>query len=231
MGNKRLIFIILFILSAVIFYNIDFSKGESFVVTRVIDGDTIELETGMKVRLLGINTPEKGRYYSDKATLFLETLVLNKKVKIKSQGADMYGRILGYLFIDKRNVNELILGNGLANLYYYEKDEYYSDLKYAEKFARENELGIWEKSENFGCIRLIELDYFDEKDEDYETLKLENICSETILIKIKDDANHYYERNLNKGIYEEQFQNIFNDDGDSLFIWDAEGKLLLFYRY
>ena len=175
MGNKRLIFIVLFIASVIIFYNLDLTRGKTYTVTRIIDGDTVELENGMKVRLLGINTPEKGRPYSTEAAEFLKSLVLNKKVEIKSYGADMYGRILGYLFVKKNNVNELILGNGFANLYYYDKDEYYNELKYAEKFARENGLGIWEKSEYFGCIKLIELDYLDKRDEEYETIRIENI--------------------------------------------------------
>jgi hypothetical protein len=231
MDKKKVIVIILFILSVIIFYNLDLTKNDSFTVKRIVDGDTIELENGIKIRLLGLNTPEKNRPYYFEAKDYLKRLILDKKVEIKSQGTDKYGRILGYVFLDKENVNELILGNGFANLYYYDKDEYFKDLSYAENFARENELGIWKKSQDSGCIKLLELDYFDKTEDDFETLKLENLCDKDISIKIKDDANHYYERILEKGIFIEKFKNIFNDAGDSIYIWDEEGKLILFYRY
>ena len=231
MGKKKIILMVLFFLSAIIFYNINLIKGDSYRVSRIIDGDTIELENGIKVRLLGINTPEKGRPYSTEAKEFLEKLISKKQVGIKSKGADKYGRILGYVFYKGENVNELVIGNGFANLYYYEKDEYYGTLKSAERFARENELGIWDKSEDYGCIELLELDYYDKAEDEFEMLRLENMCNKEIIIRIKDDANHYYEKIVEKGIFTQEFQNIFNDDGDSLFIWDEEGKLLLFYRY
>ena len=78
-------------------------------------------------------------------------------------------------------------------------------------------------------MKLVELLY---NDDVYgaETLTLENDCNETINVIIKDDATHIYKRELKKGIYSETFSHIFNDDGDSLYIWDNEG-LVEFYRY
>lgn len=231
MGRRNLVVLALVILSAILFYNMDFNERDYYKVMRVLDGDTVEIENGIRIRLMGLNTPEKNRFLAEEAKVYLENLVLNKKVKFVSMGGDRYGRVLAYIFVNKKNVNELILSQGLANLYYYDKDEYYNHLVSAERFARENELGIWEKSSSFGCLKLLELDYLDIGDEDFETLILENICEERLFVGIKDDANHYYEREIDKGLFVEEFRNIFNDDGDSLYVWDDEGKLLLFYRY
>ena len=50
------------------------------MISRVIDGDTVELEDGRTIRLLNINTPEKGRPFSDEATDFLKEYEKAKEI-------------------------------------------------------------------------------------------------------------------------------------------------------
>ena len=234
MGNKRKLGVLLLVIfSGVLFW---FYAGGSFVesgleeftVERVIDGDTIVLNDSSRVRMLGINTPERNMIFYEEANEFLEGLVLNKTVFLDRAENDRYGRILGYIFVGSSNVNELVLENGLANLYYYGEDEYYNEMKDAEVSAREDELGIWVHSGNYGCLEIEEFVWLDVGGEDSERLVLKNSC-DAFDIVLKDDATHIYREKIVAELVLET-KDIWNDNGDSLYIWDDEG-LVLFERY
>ncbi len=127
----------------------DKSPEDRYLVTKAIDGDTIELSGGDKLRLLGIDSPERGDLYYDSATACLTSLVANRTVTVtySKKRRDRYGRILGYLFIDDICVNEAILRSGMANVYLF--DDNLSDsiriigLLNAQKEAIANKKGIW----------------------------------------------------------------------------------------
>ena len=80
-------------------------KTPQIKVTRVIDGDTVELANGRSVRLLGIDTPEVGDCGYDQATRRMEGLVLNRMVTLvkATEDTDRYGRLLRY--VDVANVD------------------------------------------------------------------------------------------------------------------------------
>ena len=231
MRTKGVIIFILVILSGVFYYNYftqeDFNKIN---VQRIIDGDTIEIENKQKVRLKGINVPEKNMPDYDTATNFLIKELENQTVQLEYSEKDRYGRLLGYLFVNKQNINMEVLSNGIGHLYYYEEDHYYEDLKQAEAYAQDNKLGIWKESPNSDCIELIELDYYDKEGEN-ETLILQNNCNKEIDVIIKDDATHIYKETIKKGSFTKNFKNIFNDDKDTLYLWDKDGKMILYHRY
>ncbi|MFH1238117.1 MAG: thermonuclease family protein [archaeon] len=233
MNLKSLFLAILFLSSCIFYYQIteDTIAKTSTIVVRVIDGDTLELIGGQKIRLKGINTPEKLMSFSQEATELVRQLVENKSIEIESYGTDKYGRTLAYIFIDGKNINKEILGEGFATLYYYEKDKYYDELKQAEEFARLNKKGLWKNSPNANCLKLIELKYKEQpiRCSNDELLILENSCDE-ISVTIKDDATHTYKETLQKGTFIKSFSCIWNDEGDSLYISDEKG-LLIFYRY
>lgn len=222
-----LIFVVIF---GIIYYHMTAPPLEQVSVERVIDGDTVVLENDQRLRLIGINSPEKGMPYYDISRMFLESRLKEKDVYLETTGTDRYDRILGYLYADDENMNLELLKNGLAHLYYYEKDEKYEMMRSAEESARENDLGIWKDSKKKHCIELILLDYYDKKGEK-ETLILKNTCKEKIDIIIKDDATHIFDVTIEPGTFKKEFKNTFNDDSDTLYVWDKEGKLLLFYRY
>ncbi len=232
MERKHLVIGLIIVLVLVSYYYFvpdNSGKLSSLVVVDVLDGDTVILENDMRVRLKGINAPETGMLHAKEAKQLLEKATLGKSVKIKHYGQDRYGRLLAYLFVDGENVNQMLVKSGLAHSYYYEEDDYYDEIIKAENQARAKRLGLWRKSSNSGCIKIIELDYFD-KGDDNETLTILNVCGEDIDVTIKDDATHIYKRSIEEGVYVEQFQNIFNDNGDSIYIWDEEG-LVDFWRY
>jgi micrococcal nuclease len=88
-------------------------------VTRVIDGDTIELESGVKIRYLLVDTPETSggvECFGNEAKQFNSDLVLNQTVSISydEQCTDNFGRTLAYVSVDGREVNTLLVERGYA---------------------------------------------------------------------------------------------------------------------
>lgn len=230
---KVALVIILIIGSGIVYYYLTdyFSyQNQTLSVSRVIDGDTLVLENNERCRLLGINTPEKAQPGYAEATLFLRELVEGKNIQIQFKERDKYDRLLCYVFYNGKFVNKDILEKGLATLYVYTKDKYYSELAGAEAYARTSEIGLWKKSSKFGCIDLMSLKYKDNGNcNNQEQMILQNNC-ESMSIILKDDANHIYDETISSGMWEKNFSCIWNDAGDSVYVRDNDG-LLMFYRY
>jgi len=118
-------------------------------VLRVIDGDTIELINGEKVRYIGIDSPEResgGECYYLQAKKKNENLVLGKTVRLVKDVSerDRYGRLLRYVYMDSIFVNEFMVKEGFAQASTYPPDVKFQTLfSGAEKYARENNLGLW----------------------------------------------------------------------------------------
>ena len=126
---------------------------------RVFDGDTILVEVSHlgvsntlsreKIRLLGIDAFEYEQLpYGPKAKDFLTKLLLKQTVciEVDKEDKDIYGRTLGYVFINKSFINEELLKNGLAILYDFPPNiKYLSRLKKAQIYGRENMLGAWKE--------------------------------------------------------------------------------------
>ena len=101
---------------------------ESGVCTKVVDGDTIYLDNGEKIRFVGVNTPERGVEGYITSKNFVQKLCLNKKVGIDvddSKHSDRYGRTLGVVIVDGKNVNEMLLKEGLAEIMYIPPSEFH----------------------------------------------------------------------------------------------------------
>ena len=101
---------------------------ESAVCTKVVDGDTIYLDNGKKVRFVGVNTPERGAEGYITSKNFVQKLCLNKEVGIDIDDRkhnDKYGRTLAVVIVDGKNVNEMLLKEGLAEIMYMPPSEFY----------------------------------------------------------------------------------------------------------
>ncbi|MDD3819484.1 MAG: thermonuclease family protein, partial [Actinomycetota bacterium] len=90
----------------------------ALIVKEVIDGDTIILSDGRRVRLIGINTPEHGMYFYEEAKEALEMIVLGKKVFLEKDVSekDQYGRLLRYVYTGDLSVNMEMVKRGFANV-------------------------------------------------------------------------------------------------------------------
>ncbi len=122
---------------------------DRFVVARVIDGDTFVLQGGDRVRLLGIDTPEKDEPFYEEAKQELSHFALGKAVRLEyvKNRRDHYGRLLGYAYVDSLFVNKAILDNGLGYLYLFDDDDLTHqrsrELLQAQRGAMNRHLGIW----------------------------------------------------------------------------------------
>lgn len=117
--------------------------SELSVVTKVIDGDTVIVEGGRSVRLLGIDADEKGYACYNAAKLRIEELVLNQKVYLESDGddKDMYKRYLRYIILDNENINVEMVKEGLAVARILDDSKYKDEIINAEKYAMDNSVG------------------------------------------------------------------------------------------
>ncbi len=118
-----------------------------YLVTKVIDGDTADLEGLGRVRFSGINTPEKGECYYKEAKEKLAELILDNDVYVEKDKSDKgnYGRYLRYVYVNDSFVNGILVKEGYARVYdkYKHDTKRYSQLKGLEKIAIENGLGVW----------------------------------------------------------------------------------------
>ena len=126
-------------------------REEEFLVTYVVDGDTLEIETGERVRFICIDTPERGESGYSEAKEYLEELVLNKKIILEKDISEVgkYGRLIRYVYLtDRTFVNELIVKNGYGKAYWYKPDiTLCPQIQEAEDYAKENKLGVWNQEE------------------------------------------------------------------------------------
>ncbi|HEX77028.1 MAG TPA: thermonuclease family protein [Dehalococcoidia bacterium] len=119
------------------------------LVTRVIDGDTIEIAGGQRVRYIGIDTPEvypQLEPWGLEALAANERLVGGKRVRLERDvtDRDRYGRLLRYVYVDDTFVNAELVRLGLARARAYPPDTKYQHiLEQAEREARAAGLGIW----------------------------------------------------------------------------------------
>jgi len=121
-------------------------------VARVIDGDTIEVASGARIRLVQIDTPElgSGECYSRKAASELRRLVpVGVAVRLERDarldGVDRYGRLLRYVHRGSLNVNLELVRRGAATVWFYDGDRgrYASRLLAAARDARAHKRGLW----------------------------------------------------------------------------------------
>ena len=147
--------IIIFIVIAFTKHSGGLLKDNEYLVTKVIDGDTIEvLKDGSKfrVRYLGINTPEithtdkPNDCYALEAKKFNENFVLNKYVKLYKDtlDTDKYGRLLRYVYTNGENVNLKFLELGAAkSLIIPPNNNYSRKIIELENTAKLKKLGLW----------------------------------------------------------------------------------------
>jgi micrococcal nuclease len=129
------------------------AKDREYQVTKVIDGDTILLDTGETVRYIGIDCPEMGRkgaapeFYAREATRYNKNLVLLKRVRLEFdvEKKDHYGRLLAYVYVKNLLVNAELVRLGYARAMVKPPNLAHKDLliKY-QREAMAKEIGLWQ---------------------------------------------------------------------------------------
>lgn len=119
---------------------------------KVIDGDTIELSNGEKIRLIGVDTPETKhptkpvQYFGKEATAFTKKMAEGKQVKLEYdwQRTDKYGRTLAYVYLlDGTFLNAEIIKQGYGFAYTKFPFKYLEEFRQYEREAREQKRGLW----------------------------------------------------------------------------------------
>jgi len=214
-----------------------FPERERVFVVRVLDGDTLELEDGRKIRLLNINAPEKGRAWSKEATNFLKQFE-NETIELDKEGIGIYGRILGRIYAGDY-INLEMVRLGLVHTSHLE-DEEIKEFRKVEEKARKSGIGLWERSNYYGCLT-VEINKKEEyvvimsqcesdfegwtlKDESTRNYKFEEIKEKDFIIYSDSGANE-------EGKYYWGRGKAWNDDGDSIFIRDENGFLVYYDSY
>lgn len=129
-------------------------------ITRVIDGDTIVLDTGEYLRYIGIDTPEKDDYYFAEATAKNAELVLGKTVRLEKDVSetDRYNRLLRYVYVGDLFVNAELVRLGYAKAWDYPPDSKHAqELDQLQNYALTSKLGMhnqialdaWSESTSF----------------------------------------------------------------------------------
>jgi micrococcal nuclease len=238
---------------------LNYTFYESNIVVEVVDGDTIILENGSKIRLIGINAPEKGYLNHIEAKNYLESLILlqNVQLELDLEDRDDYNRLLRYVFVDDIFVNLRLVEKGHAHVFRESGLKYENQLKEAETKARLQDLGIWEKSRYSGHIILLKFNYNAEGDDD------ENLNDEYVIFQnigeapldmtgwtIKDEGSNTFTFpeyilptkeavtlytgsgfNTENEIFWNKKGAVWNNKADAIYLRDEEEKLVLYSEY
>ena len=118
-------------------------------VVGIADGDTITVLNSktlkdVKIRLYGIDTPERGQAFSKRARQFTSKLVYGKVVEVKVMATDRYGRTVAMIYADKTLLNEELVKTGLAWVYWqYCHHPICESWKGLQIGARMDKRGLW----------------------------------------------------------------------------------------
>jgi micrococcal nuclease len=228
-------------------------------VAFVVDGDTVELADGRRVRYLGINTPEIGQPYAEEARAYNEALVAGREVWLETdvQEKDQYGRLLAYVWLGDTLVNLELVRQGYANAYTAPPNLRYADAFVgAEQEAREQGLGLWVPGD--ALVRITGLNYDapgrDGVNPNGEWIELTNegdVALDLAGYTLQDERLHVYTFGavvLPPGatvrIYSGRGSDttselywglageaVWNNDGDTAYLYDATGAFIDRYSY
>lgn len=232
---------------------------ETVTARRVIDGDTCRLEDGRRVRYLGVNAPEAGDPNAKEATLANERLVGGRTVRLEFERSrqDQYDRLLAYVFVDNIFVNEVLLRQGLVHLRHPIGEKYRERLCQAQDEAQSAGVGIWAPAVAGHAIVLAFV-HANAKGDDRQNLNdefivVENQSPAPVVLNgwvVSDAANQRYlfsnftlapqatvtlRTGLGVPAERELFwgsrKPIWNNQGDTIFIRDSLGQLVLSHAY
>lgn len=129
------------------------------VVARVIDGDTVELDDGTRVRYLMVDTPESTNGSDDcfgaEATELNRMLVEGQEITLRydAECTDAFDRLLAYIEVNGREVNSLLVERGAACVLHIPPngEDRVDEFEALEDEAREAMVGVWGACEDVTC--------------------------------------------------------------------------------
>jgi len=220
---------------------------------RVVDGDTFVTSSGSIVRLIGINAPERGRPFYLESKNALKALIEGRLVELDAdvQDRDDYGRLLSYAYVGGEMVNARMIEDGFANVFTLPPNLRFAELFLSlERDAIKNGKGLWASSAVTGVK--IAGQHFDAREYDEENLNDEyliisnenDFAFDLTRFLLRDQAGHEFVLSLilpangevmvrtgsgvndNSNYYLGCDDPIWNNDYETAYLWDDEGKLV-----
>jgi len=118
-------------------------------VVSIADGDTVTVldaeKVQHKIRLQGIDAPEKAQAFGTKSKEHLSEKIGEKEVVVKWKEKDRYGRVLGEIYLGDRHINLEMVQDGMA--WHYKRYSKSKELAGAEETARKAKKGLWADKE------------------------------------------------------------------------------------
>ena len=120
-------------------------------VVNIVDGDTVDLESGVRLRLLLVDTPEttngKMDCYGQEAKAFTASFLDQKSVTqaYDTECKDRYGRTLAYVSVNGKEINSTLVSSGFACVLYVAPDgmSRKTEFQDLESVAKTNRTGLW----------------------------------------------------------------------------------------
>ena len=116
-------------------------------VVKIVDGDTITAldaqNTTIKIRMYGIDAPESKQAFGQKAKQALTTAIATKIVTVIDHGTDIYGRMLGTIWLDGYDTNASMVDSGYAWVYRFEDNAIVPGYIKYESAAQKEAKGLW----------------------------------------------------------------------------------------
>lgn len=137
-----------FIVAACLFFLFVSSTGNAWFLGKcvaVTDGDTIKVLRGgkaVRIRLFGVDCPERGQDFYRRAKEFTSEMVFGRVVEVTPVDQDDYGRLVAWVSVDGRTLNKELVAEGLA-WWYRRHAPKEKELGKLEKQARKAKKGIW----------------------------------------------------------------------------------------
>ncbi|MFO7619425.1 MAG: thermonuclease family protein [Thermoplasmata archaeon] len=232
-----------------------YSVGE--YIDYIYDGDTFKTVEGDIIRMLGINTEEKGMPFADAAKHHLELLLNSGQIRLERDEVDedRYGRLLRHVWAGDVHVNAEMVRDGYAHVYIIPPNGKYSDeLWTAQDEAVAHNRVLWEKSpHDVEIVEIQPIQGLDQEGLNLEMVVFENKGSDIVDISgwtVKDESTHIYRFSsirvmpgnsvsLKSGfgtdddasVHWQLDSSIWNNAGDVCFLRDENGLLVDSWRY
>jgi len=227
-------------------------------VSRVIDGDTVQLDDGRKLRYAGINAPEEGEPFYHESTQANNLLVGNKEVDLEfgRSKADKHGRLLANVYVGRTFVQGEIVKQGWALVMRAQSlPRYRALLLKNQEEAKDSGRGIWTKGEHSGQLTVIEVHPRESKRQSSssEYVVFKNTGSKPLELtgwSISDEANQSYlfpqftlgpgksftlytgsGKNTDQALYWGRQKTVWNKGGDTVNVKDSTGRYVVSHIY
>ena len=116
-------------------------------VTKVVDGDSLEVKYAgqkIKLRLWGIDAPERRQAYGKQARVWLAAMVSGRRIEAQAKDIDVYNRLVALVWVDGQSVNEEMVRQGAAWVYSrYCREEICDSWRGLQDDARSARRGLW----------------------------------------------------------------------------------------